>query len=132
VDLILVTHAHVDHIGDAPDLAKKHNVPIFAPGGLNQTLLTARVAADNLVPRMNRAGPVTPLGPDIRSRMTGARSTRASCSGRTRHRQRTRARRRRSPGGFIIEFENGFKVYQWATPGCSATCAGSANTTSPT
>src|SRR5437870_10948795 len=27
VDLILVTHAHGDHIGDTPDLAKKHNVP---------------------------------------------------------------------------------------------------------
>src|SRR5213596_4251687 len=34
VDLILVTHAHGDHLGDAPELAKKHNVPMWAPAGL--------------------------------------------------------------------------------------------------
>jgi len=27
VDLILVTHAHGDHLGDGPELAKKHMVP---------------------------------------------------------------------------------------------------------
>lgn len=27
-DIILVTHAHVDHVGDGPDLAKKYNAPL--------------------------------------------------------------------------------------------------------
>jgi L-ascorbate metabolism protein UlaG (beta-lactamase superfamily) len=36
IDLLLVTHAHGDHLGDAPDLAKKHNAPMFGPAGLNR------------------------------------------------------------------------------------------------
>jgi L-ascorbate metabolism protein UlaG (beta-lactamase superfamily) len=28
VDVLLVTHAHVDHIGDAPALAKLHNIKL--------------------------------------------------------------------------------------------------------
>src|SRR4051812_34588459 len=40
VDLILVTHAHGDHLGDAPDLAKKLNVPMWGPAGLSDTLTT--------------------------------------------------------------------------------------------
>ena len=31
VDLILVTHAHGDHLGDAPELARKHNAPLWGP-----------------------------------------------------------------------------------------------------
>src|SRR5712671_7638049 len=37
VDLILVTHAHGDHFGDAVDLAKKNNAPMWGPAGLNQS-----------------------------------------------------------------------------------------------
>ena len=33
VDLILVTHAHFDHVADAPDLAKMNNVPMYGPPG---------------------------------------------------------------------------------------------------
>jgi len=72
VDLILVTHAHGDHIGDAPELAKKHNVPMIGPAGLNQMLMTLGVLPANLVPRMNKGGIVTPIGPDIKITMTRA------------------------------------------------------------
>src|SRR4029077_10023290 len=72
VDLILVTHAHGDHLGDAPALAKKTNAPIVAPAGLNQSLLTLGVLPANLVPRMNKGGTITPLGPDIKISMTRA------------------------------------------------------------
>ena len=40
IDLILVTHAHGDHLGDAVALAKKNNAPVWAPAGLNQQLQT--------------------------------------------------------------------------------------------
>src|SRR3970282_1888225 len=40
LDVILVTHGHGDHLGDAPELAKKNNVPLWGPAGLNQVLIT--------------------------------------------------------------------------------------------
>jgi L-ascorbate metabolism protein UlaG (beta-lactamase superfamily) len=43
MDIILVTHAHGDHIGDARALSKKYNVPMWGPADLNQTLQTLGV-----------------------------------------------------------------------------------------
>ena len=42
VDLVLVTHGHGDHLGDAMEISKTNNVPMWAPAGLNQTLADAR------------------------------------------------------------------------------------------
>ena len=53
VDLILVTHAHGDHLGDGFDLAKKHKVPLWAPSGLDQSLVSLGVLPVELAPRMN-------------------------------------------------------------------------------
>jgi L-ascorbate metabolism protein UlaG (beta-lactamase superfamily) len=53
VDLILVSHAHYDHFEDAPALAKKNNVPLYGPAGLNQALLTLGILPAELVPRFN-------------------------------------------------------------------------------
>src|SRR6188474_2562413 len=36
VDAILVTHAHSDHVGEAFELAKKHNAPLIASYELTQ------------------------------------------------------------------------------------------------
>jgi len=54
VDLILVTHGHGDHLGDAPELAKKNNAPLWGPAGLNQSLVTLGVLPKELAPRMNK------------------------------------------------------------------------------
>ncbi len=40
IDLILVTHAHGDHLGDAVELAKKNNAPMLGTAGMDQTLQT--------------------------------------------------------------------------------------------
>ena len=34
VDVLLVTHGHLDHFADAPALAKLNNVPMYAPGDI--------------------------------------------------------------------------------------------------
>lgn len=34
VDLLLVTHAHVDHIGDAPAIAKAQNTVLYGPADM--------------------------------------------------------------------------------------------------
>jgi L-ascorbate metabolism protein UlaG (beta-lactamase superfamily) len=116
IDLILVTHAHGDHIGDAPDLAKKHNVPIFAPAGLNQTLMTLGVLPANLVPRMNKGGIVTPLGPDIKITMTRAEHS-SELLWKNPATGKDETHFGGEPAGFIVELENGFKVYHMGDTG---------------
>lgn len=119
VDLILVTHAHGDHLGDAPELAKKNNAPVWAPAGLNQSLLTLGVLPANLVPRMNKGGVVTPLGPDIKITMTRAEHSselvwKNSATGKD------ETHVGGEPVGFVIEFENGFKLYHMGDTGLFA------------
>jgi L-ascorbate metabolism protein UlaG (beta-lactamase superfamily) len=119
VDLILVTHAHGDHLGDAPDLAKKHNAPLFGPAGMNQSLLTLGVLPANLVPRMNKGGIVTPLGPDIKITMTRAEhSSELVWKNPATGKDETHVGG--EPVGFIVEFENGFKVYHMGDTGLFA------------
>jgi L-ascorbate metabolism protein UlaG (beta-lactamase superfamily) len=59
--VLLVSHGHFDHIADAPALAQQYNVPIRAPGDLNQTLTTLGVLPANLLPRMNKGGTIEPV-----------------------------------------------------------------------
>src|SRR5476651_1818444 len=56
LDLILVTHAHGDHFGDAVALAKKNNAPMWGPAGLDQQLQTLGELSPELAPRMNKSG----------------------------------------------------------------------------
>jgi L-ascorbate metabolism protein UlaG (beta-lactamase superfamily) len=116
VDLILVTHAHGDHLGDAPALATKNNAPIIGPAGLNQSLLTLGVLPANLVPRMNKGGVITPLGPEIKITMTRAEhSSELVWKNPATGKDETHVGG--EPVGFIIEFENGFKLYHMGDTG---------------
>ena len=116
VDLILVTHAHGDHIGDAPDLARKTSAPIIAPAGLNQSLLTLGVLPANLVPRMNKGGTITPLGPDIKITMTRAEhSSELVWKNPATGKEETHVGG--EPVGFIIQLESGFKIYHMGDTG---------------
>ena len=110
VDLILVTHAHGDHIGDGPELAKKHNVPLWAPPGLNQTLVMLGVLPANLSPRMNKGGTITPLGPDIKITMTRAEHS-SEYAWKNPATNKDEIHLGGEPAGFIVELENGFKLY---------------------
>jgi L-ascorbate metabolism protein UlaG (beta-lactamase superfamily) len=61
VDLVLVTHGHFDHIADAPALAQMNKARLYGPGDLNQTLTLLGVLPPELLPRMNKGGPVRPF-----------------------------------------------------------------------
>jgi L-ascorbate metabolism protein UlaG (beta-lactamase superfamily) len=65
MDIILVTHAHGDHLGDGPELAKKYNAPLWEPAGLDQSLQTLGVLTPALAPRMGKGGTITPF-PNVR------------------------------------------------------------------
>ena len=119
VDLILVTHAHGDHLGDGPDLAKKHKVPLWGPAGLDQSLQTLGVLPPELAPRMNKGGTITPFGPDIKITLTRAEhSSELVWTNPATGKPETHVGG--EPGGFIIEFENGFKLYHMGDTGVFA------------
>jgi L-ascorbate metabolism protein UlaG (beta-lactamase superfamily) len=120
VDMILVSHGHFDHFDDAVPLAKKHNVPIYGPAGLNQLLLTLGIMPGNLVPRANIGGSVLPL-PGIKITMTHT-----AHSSEFNWKPATPGNEARIGGlpqtgdetlvggaavGFVIQLENGFKIY---------------------
>lgn len=109
VDVLLVSHGHFDHIADAPALAKHFNVPLRAPGDLNQTLLTLGVLPAALLPRMNKGGTVEPA-PGIK--VTAVRAEHSSIYV---WRNDASGKDETHPGGeavgWLIELENGFRIY---------------------
>lgn len=110
VDLILVTHAHPDHLGDAPALARKQNVPIIAPAGLASSLAALDIVAPELAPRMNKGGTVAPLGPGIRITMVHAEHS-SELLWRNPATGKNEVHVGGEPVGFLIELENGFRIY---------------------
>jgi len=116
VDLILVTHAHGDHVGDGPELAKKHNAPLYAPAGLNDTLVALGVLGKDLSPRFNKGGVITPLGENIKITMTHAEHS-SEYKWTNPDTGKLEIHVGGEPAGFIIELENGFKLYHMGDTG---------------
>jgi L-ascorbate metabolism protein UlaG (beta-lactamase superfamily) len=115
-DLILVTHAHGDHVGDSPALAKLHNAPLYAPAGLNDSLVALNILPKELSPRFNKGGVITPLGDDIKITMTRAEhSSEFKWTNPTSKQLEIHVGG--EPAGFIIELENGFKIYHMGDTG---------------
>lgn len=114
-DVVLVTHAHFDHVADAPELATMHKVRLYAPPGLNATLVALGLVPQDLAPGMNKTGVVTPLGPEIKFNMV-----RAEHSSEYTHRDAS-GKATIWPGGepvgWLIELENGFKIYHTGDTG---------------
>ena len=115
VDLLLVTHAHGDHLGDAPALAKKHNVPMWGPAGMNQSLSTIGALPAALVPRMNKGGTITPF-PGVRITQTHAEHS-SELVFPNPVTNKPEMLIGGEPVGYIIELENGFRIYHMGDTG---------------
>lgn len=116
VDVVLVTHAHFDHVADAAELAKMNKARLYAPPGLSGTLVTIGEIPADLAPGMNKSGIVTPLGPEIKFHMV-----RAEHSSEYRRKNPQTGNEEvllgGEPVGWIIELENGFKIYHMGDTG---------------
>jgi L-ascorbate metabolism protein UlaG (beta-lactamase superfamily) len=116
VDLILVTHAHFDHVADAPALAKMHNVPIYGPAGMNQSMITLGILPPELSQRFGKGGTIMPFGPGVKITATHAEHS-SELVWRNPATGKDETHVGGEPVGFIIELENGFKIYHMGDTG---------------
>ncbi len=115
VDVLLVTHGHGDHIADAPEIARKNNIRLWSPGDLNMTLTTLGVLPLAQLPRFNKSGRVTPA-PGINVTMTRAEHS-SVYVWRNPGTDKDETHTGGEPVGFIIELENGFRIWHMGDTG---------------
>ena len=115
VDLLLVTHAHVDHIGDAPAIAKAQNTVLYGPADMITPMNTLGLLPPNLGHRFNKTGHVTPL-PGIK-----VTAVQAEHSSLLVYNNPATGKNESHPAGeamgYIIQLENGFKIWHMGDTG---------------
>jgi L-ascorbate metabolism protein UlaG (beta-lactamase superfamily) len=115
VDLLLVTHAHVDHIGDAPALAKLHKTVLYGPADMMTPLITLGVMPAELTHRFNKTGHVKPL-PGIK--VTAVQAEHSSLLvWKNPATEKLESHPAGEAVGYIIELENGFKIWHMGDTG---------------
>ena len=93
IDLILLTHGHGDHVGDTAEISKMTGAKVAMNADMGHTFaILGWVPYERLI-RFNKSGPIMPLGADIK--ITKAKTLHPGGE----------------PAGYIIELENGFKIY---------------------
>ena len=114
VDLILVTHGHGDHIGDLQELARISGASVVANWEFALNMISLDLLDADKVIAMNKGGTVAPIGRGIKIHMVPAEHS----SGINLQAMGLKW----EPGspnqvftgaavGYVVELENGFKVY---------------------
>ena len=115
VDLILITHGHMDHVRDLKELAALSGAKVVAAYAFAHNSAALGVVAKDKVIGMNKGGTVTPLGPDIKIHMVPAEHASAIDTGVPGYGDADAGKIRFIEGGvpvgYVVELENGFKVY---------------------
>lgn len=114
IDLVLVTHAHGDHIGDAPALAEMSGAPVGVNADFGNTLRVLGVIPGDQLIRFNKSGPIRPLGENITITMVRAEhSSDFVHSGGG----ETEVHPGGEPAGYVIELENGYTIWHMGDTG---------------
>ena len=115
IDLLLVTHAHVDHIGDAAAVAKANNTKLYGPADMVTPLIFLGLLPADLGHRLNKSGSVTPL-PGIK--VTAVKAEHSSLLVyKNPTTEKMEAHHAGEAVGYIIELENGFKIWDMGDTG---------------
>jgi L-ascorbate metabolism protein UlaG (beta-lactamase superfamily) len=117
VDVILVTHGHGDHTGDVSELAKRTGATVLGPAGLVQTMVDLGWVPGDKAVRFGKGGRVQPAAaPQITITQTRAEhSSEVTVTDPATKKSTTYPGG--EPAGFIVEMENGFKLYHMGDTG---------------
>ena len=117
VDVILVTPGHGDHTGDVAELAKRTGATVLGPAGLMATIVDLGWVPPEKAVRFGKGGKVQPAAaPQITITQTRAEhSSEVTVTDPATKKSTTFPGG--EPAGFIVEMENGFKLYHMGDTG---------------
>lgn len=114
VDLILVTHGHIDHVADLGDLARLTGAKVVANYEFALQLGALGVIDADKAIAMNKGGTVAPVGRGIKIHMVPAEHSSAinlEFLGIEREPSSPSHLFTGAAVGYVVELENGFKIY---------------------